>query len=293
MKEREKKLYFNKYEFEKVKKIAEMDPNMGLIAYQNYIEKYPQDYSSYLYYISFLIMLGHFEEAEKLLNVAKALYFTASLYQKNEEKARLQNYNIHFCTIKLLAYQNKISELLEYYDKHYEEIKDIGSDVKFYYESLLEKKDSSNRENNSYLFRQILEYKESDFKEHIKKHMADYNNNQKCIKNIFCPDFPINDVIEEIKKYIPSDKRLNTGFIQNVYVFKYDGCGRDNNKLVDYFVVVVFNNTCNFITMCPSSGYENYSYVDLNYMKEKKDSVNQTKVLSRIDKFNQRYKRNV
>lgn len=294
MKEKEKKIYFNKFEFEKVKRISEIDPKNGLIAYQNYIENYPEDYASYLYYVGLLITLSHFDEAERILNMVKARYITASIYQRNEDKARMQNYNIHFCTIKLLAYQHKYKELLEYYDEHYEEVKDIGYEIKLYYETLLGKKFTGCRNMNSYLFRQIVDYQESDFKNHIKKHMADYNENDRNYsKTFFSHDFPIDEVIEETKKYIPSDKGLNTGFIQNVYVFKYDECGRDNNKLVDYFVVVAFDNTCKIITMCPSGGYEKYPYIDLNYMKEKKDQVEETKVLSRIDKFNQRYKRNV
>ena len=105
---------------------------------------------------------------------------------------------------------------------------------------------------------------------------------------MFVSGFEIDRVLEEIKKYIPSDKRIYSGFYQDTYVFKYDFSGKDNNKATDYFKVICFHNTSDIITICPSLYCENLPYVDLNYMEKEKPKQ---KTLSQIDKFNQRYRR--
>ena len=62
--------------------------------------------------------------------------------------------------------------------------------------------DLRRREPNSYMFRQIVEYKEEDFRDHIKKHLADYNENDRNISvAYFNSDFPIDKAIIEVKKY--------------------------------------------------------------------------------------------
>ena len=76
------------------------------------------------------------------------------------------------------------------------------------------------REYQSYFFKQILEYRESDFFEHVQKHLADYNlNADKPNNSIFVPDFPINKVIEEIKNKIPSEERMHTVFLEDIYIY--------------------------------------------------------------------------
>jgi len=153
----------------------------------------------------------------------------------------------------------------------------------------LNKLNSDPQNNIPYIYKQIIDYKESEFLKHIKKHMADYNQDvDNPNKNIFAPNFPINEIIEEIKKYIPSNKKICPGFYEDIYIFKYDYCGRADNKIVDYFKVVTFNNTTEFITMLPVENAEYLPYIDLNYLK-KEDSNNKIKKLSQIDKFNQRY----
>lgn len=135
----------------------------------------------------------------------------------------------------------------------------------------------------------MIEYRESDFLDHIKKHMADYNSSLiNPNPNIFVPDFPLEEVLEEIKKYIPSDKRLFPGFYEDVYHFKYEHCGRENNRLVNFFKVVCFNDTQDIITICPISYGDELPYVDLSYMK-KEETKKEIKRPSALEKFNRRY----
>ena len=108
--------------------------------------------------------------------------------------------------------------------------------------------------------------------------------------SIFAYDFPILEIVEEIKKYIPSDKRINGGFYDNVYIFKYDYCGKVEGKTANYFKVVCFDGTSDFITIYPCVEGKNLPYTDLNYLQyANANSNNRGKVLSQIDKFNRRY----
>ena len=86
---------------------------------------------------------------------------------------------------------------------------------------------------------------------------------------------------------IPNENKLSWGFIEDTYIFKYDGCGRDNDRLVDYFKVVTFKNSKDIITMCPSCDCEEFSHVDLNYLNDKEEQ--KVKKISQIDKFYKRY----
>lgn len=152
--------------------------------------------------------------------------------------------------------------------------------------------DKNLREGNTYLYRQMVYYKNDDFLDHIKEHLADYNkdldNPNSCI---FSTDFPISEIIETVISYIPSNKRFFTGFYQDTYVFKYDCCGKVNNKTTNYFKVVCFNDTKDIITMFPSLNCNELPCIDLNYLiKNKITENNKVKRLSQIDKFNQKYK---
>ena len=57
--------------------------------------------------------------------------------------------------------------------------------VNFYCRGKLGILSGEKRDANSYLFRQITEYQESDFLEHIKKHMTEYTVNNKYIFFIY------------------------------------------------------------------------------------------------------------
>lgn len=286
----EKQLYFNKHEFCKISELSKKDPFVANIAYEHYFEKYPHDNSAKTYYISNLIAVGDLKKAQEELNKLEIELSRNSLYHFDVEKAKTLKHNIKICKLKLYLYQDRIEEALSFFYNNLSEFSYLGKEIMFYYRKLRGTLDLNRREPNSYMFRQIVEYKEEDFREHIKKHLADFNeNNREISVTYFNPDFPIDKVIGEIKNYIPSNKKMCYGFLENMYIFKYDQCGRDNNRLVDYFKVYTFNNSQNFITMCPSCDCEKYPSVDLNYLKEKEEQKKLEKRPSQIDKFRQRY----
>ena len=162
--------------------------------------------------------------------------------------------------------------------------------VLFYLECKLGINEKLNRNNLNYAKRQILEYNEDDFLYHIRKHLADFNKDlDEPNKFIFAVDFDIEKIYQEAKKYIPSDKKLLSGLYEEHYYFKCDECGRVNNKITDYFKIIGYYDTSNFITMCPTIKVDNIPCVDLNYLKDNTQS--NVKKISQVDKFYKRYQK--
>ena len=285
--------FFDKWEFDRALDIADLNPLESKLRFEEYLRKYPKDYSAYTYYIYVLIILGKFDEAERVLNFINTEYKKDSQFNIDSSRVKLLKKNILFSTMKLLSYQEKFEELELLFSKYRKELNDINlNTINFYCKKKNGKLNPNKREINSYIFRQIVEYKESDFFEHIKKHLDEYNINlENKNDNVFVPDFPINDIVLEIKKYIPSNKGLHFGFFEDIYVFKYNECGRENNKLVDYLKVVCFHNTKDFITILPAAHCEQLPYVDINYLINDKKEV-KIKRLSQTEKFNQKYRNN-
>lgn len=286
-----KNKHFDKWEFDNAANIINSNPYEAKLRFENYISKYPNDCSAHIYYSFVLSKLGLFDETEHIINEAMIL-FEKNLNSLNKQSIIEIKKNYINAMLSLLSYQGKYKELLEFYSKHisYTKEMDINRTI-FYCKKKLGLLDLNRRDKNSYIFRQTVEYKESDFLEHIKKHMEEHNINipepNDCV---FYSDFPLKKVLEEIKKNIPSDKRIFPGNYDNLYVFKYNRCGKKKDKPVDFIKVVCFHDTKDIITMYPANDCENLPYTDLNYLNEEKPSP-KAKRLSQIDKFNQRYKR--
>lgn len=291
------KRFFNTWEFEQAYNIFHNlhNPIDAKFLFEEYLKKYPKDYLAYTYYISVLITLGEFEKAEKHLNSLKFLFNNKQLSFETDKLYALER-RIIANTLRLLAYQEKFEELYQYYLINQNKINHIDKDMNlnhivFYCKFKLGKLDSTKRAHKTYLFRQIIKYDYNDFLAHIKKHLADFNQHVNISnQSIFVPDFPLEKVLDEIKKLIPSDKKLYTGFFENSYIFKYDECGKDYNKLTNYFKVVCFHNTNNIITIYPSIENNYVPFIDLNYLKENNDKP-LVRRLSQTEKFNLKYKR--
>lgn len=288
-----KNKYFNTFEFRSALDLLEKNPEVSKLKFEQYIKDYPYDYSAYTYYITCLITLGNLEEAENNIEYLKKIDYT-NINSKDEfnKSKHLQN-NIVFSYVKLLCYQHKYDELYKLCLDNFSIINNIGlSSVFFYCKKKLNMIDNGSRIGEKYLHRQMIDYKESDFLEHIKKHLPNFNKDLSSPNpSIFAYNFPINEIIEAIKNFIPSSKRLFTGFYDDTYFFRYDYCGKENNKYTNYFKVICLHDTSNIITMCPSLNCENLPYIDLNYLKQNINEENtKVKKRSQIDKFNQRYK---
>ena len=266
------------------------NPFESKVKLENYLKKYPNDYYSYSFYIYSLIILGEFDNAKRILDYLESIQYIDRKFLLFIKKNKYLKNRLIFNYLKLLIYQGKYSESYSFYTNYPLEIKEINSAI-FYCKCRLGMVNFNTRKNLFYLHRQIIKYDEDDFLYHIREHSYDYNttlNNPN--SNIFNSCFLITQVIEAIKSFIPSSKRLFTGFFEDSYYFKYDSCGTVNNKKANFIKVICFHDTDNIITMFPCMNIEELPYIDLNYLNktDNKESIKIRK-LSQIDKFNKRY----
>ena len=278
--------FFNYRSLEKCMEMIKYDPIGAISAFEKYIDKYPNDYSAYTHYAHSLLVLGKVEDAIKIINYVEKMSKNDINYTKFFKKNDYLNRTIIINKYRILAQLEKYNELYEYYNKTHFLLTESFNIIPFVCEKKLGLLDS-NRDYSRYYFNQMADYNEEDFLKHIEKHMADYNSNvDKSNLAIFSPYFKLDEALKEIKNITPSKKKLCTGIFEDTYYFKYNDCGRDHNKITDYFLVVTFHNTNKIITMCPTIGVENCPHEDLNYLN--KDKV---KIISQIEKFNRKYKK--
>lgn len=288
-----KTTYFNEWEYKHALSLISFNPVKAETLYKEYLEKYPLDCCAYGDLAYVLIILRKFDEAECVLNIANDIFQKESYFYDDPVDGNKLKDRLLFDTLKLWSFQERYDELYRYCYENAQKIDDLEMQSLAFFSKIRSGRLAGKPRNEyNYRSKQIIEYHEEDFFEHIKKHLADYNlNPDKSDNATFVPKFPFERVFEEVKKYIPSEKGLCIGFCDNKYFFKYDGCGRVKNKLVNHFIVVCLHNSTDFITMYPVDWAEELPYVDLNYMISEKEDV-KTRRRSQIDKFNQRYKRN-
>ncbi|MBQ3436008.1 MAG: tetratricopeptide repeat protein [Bacilli bacterium] len=259
--------------------LATVNPEEALLKYEEYLEKYPKDYSAYTDYAYTLLVLGRVEEAEKLME------FTERQIEKRSDNHF--NYVIKN-KIRLFILQERYEEL---YDLclEYPDIDDNINPIIVYCKEKLGILKSDDVSNTGYLCHQISNYQEEEFLNHIERHLDSDNLDQdERSAAYFSYDFPLEKILKESRKYIPSSLRVLQYYISNTYFFKYDACGKVENQTADYFRLVTIHDTDKYITMFPSIEGEGFPYVNLNYLREKEEKP-KVKVKSQVEKFNQRY----
>ena len=285
--------YFNELEFKNAYSMIDIDPYEAKSRLEEYINKYPNDYIARTYYSYILIVIGKFDEAEKVINQTKKISYLDSHYFSLTEKFGWIKYGIVLNEMRLLARKGKYAELKKLFsENNYIVINGDFRYIPFYCNKKLGLANAL-LDGDNYLTKQVKSYDEERFFDHIKKHMINEDENDEYYNNsVFLEDFDVRKVVSEIKKLIPNEKKLCTGFFEDSYYFKYDNCGRCDNKLQDFFKLIAFHDTCDFITMYPCSSSSNMPHIDLNYLAEQSINKNQKKIkkLSAIEKFNLRYK---
>lgn len=287
------KKHYDTWQFKQAQDTRGENPTEAIEKFEAYLKEYPNDYSAYGYYATNLIMVGRIDDAQKVINdLERTVKKDTRFVTREPYKMEAVVFSIFYNRLRIYSYKGEYQKLYDLCMNHPKEVKHMNlNDLMFYCKNKLGRIHIKRTSAGAYLFRQIVEYKEEDFLDHVQKHLADYNSTlDDPNKNIFSPDFPLNDVLKEIKKNMPSDKKLLSGFWENVYIFKYNECGRVNNKLVNYFKVVCFDGTGDIITMLPVDFGEELPHVDLSYMIEEKP-VKETKRESAIERFNRRFKR--
>ena len=280
------KNYFNSLDFEKAFQLICINPYEAKLKFEKYIDNYPKDYYTMCFYSNVLLTLNDVVGAKEILEKSLVLSQSDKKFQKNERKLNFYEVAYVFSKLSILIREKKFKDFYEYYNnnkfpyitnhfkssKYFCDIK-LGLNVK--------------EEYMGYLLKQVKNYSESEFLNHIRKHLMDINIEQENENSsVFAVDFDVKKVLEEVKKFIPSEKKL-CNKIADIYIFKYDSCGRCNGKLQDYFRVVCIQNTIDFITMFPTIDSRNLPYFDLNYMHDSHNS--KVKRLSQIEKFNRKY----
>ena len=275
--------HYNNLECNYAFSLINTDVDEALIAYQEYIKKYPDDFRAYPFYSYVLIIKGELELAQKVLDESKNRFLFNNFYKGNNTKNFVIFRNFHLNQLRILACEKRYQDVLDYYKKYKMFFVEDRLDVLLFYcrkkLGILSNKEISGKQ--SYIHRQIVDYNEEEFINHV----YDYHGSDKeDVSVTFNYDFPIERIVEEVKKYIPSEKALHTGFYDDKYIFKYDYCGRIDNKGQDYFSVFCFPGTKELITMFPSKEGEYLPHVDLNYLYEDNKEVK-----SQIDKFREKY----
>lgn len=287
-------IYYNEHEFRKILKLSDNNPSLSIEKFEEYIKRFPNDYDCRTFYISLLVKLRELSKAEIELAKLEEQIQNDYKYKRHTDKKKKTYSILMLCKVKLLFYQNKYHECYDYIQMHLPTI--LENDINLAPTKLFCKKElgllneEHDNEKNSYLFKQIIDYSEERFLEHIKEHLVSDTQSSEKSSSIFKESFPLEEALIEIKNNTPSNLRIYSGMLEDIYIYKYDFCGKYGNKNTDYFKVVAIHDTQNFITMYPCIEGKNWDQLDLNYLR--KDDSKQ-KIISQIDKFNQRYKKTI
>lgn len=131
----------------------------------------------------------------------------------------------------------------------------------------------------TYLYQQVFDYSLERLAEHIDKNHGYFGKTSR-----FNEDIDPSELVLQIPELL--DKGVlhkNADFDR--YIVKYDGIGRIGEKITDWLEIVVIPNTRNVLTMYPVSD----KIEDSKQEKKSDNSKSKEKVLSRIEKFNQKY----
>lgn len=279
--------FYNAIKFKKAISQIKNNPWTAKLLLEKYINEYPKDYDGRVYYIHVLITLNMVDEAISYMNDLIDEVNGNNQFLKSE-KYEIFASKLFSNMVKILAIQGKYKQIYSLIQENINWFDNQHYCLKLFCEVKLGiiNKDNIDMSFLSYMEKQIINYEEEDLINHLRKHLAEGNiDKSETNKNIFSPNFDLKRVLQEIKKYIPSDDKIISTALSDFYIFKYNDCGREENKITDYFKVICFHNTNKIITMLPISDRCNIQYIDLNYLIENKPSNN----MSQIDKFNKRF----
>jgi len=166
--------YFNTFEFKNAISILETNPYEAKIRFEEYLKKHPKDYMARVYYTFVLLKIKELDNIEEILNITEKDINEDPAYQNNSKNNITLKDHIIKSKLSLLSYQERYEELYHYYVKNLDRVNEMDENSVFFYcKKKLKKLDPNRRNENSYTFRQIVEYKESDFLEHEKNHLLD------------------------------------------------------------------------------------------------------------------------
>ena len=283
--------HYNEYKYKKIKNIKDTNPVLAEQLFVGYLDEYPGDYFAKCSYIDQLVTLNKLKEAREKLNELSEI-ISKDGYFKYVEKEKMHSfrYKMQYTIIRLLMYEENYYEALRQIMEY--KCKFLEGEVNFELAKIIclrktGKLDQTKLDTITYVVHQFLNYSEEDLLNHIKCHFAEKSRKEE-MNSYFTYDFPIEEIVNEVRKYIPSEKAIFTGIEDSSYFFKYDSCGKYERKVENFFKVVCFYKTDKIITMYPVDYGEDLPYVDLNYMKQEEKYIDDRKTSNQLSKF---YKR--
>lgn len=279
------KKYWNALKKNKIYDIRKTNPELARRKCEEYMSKYPRDYEAKILYANILITLGETSFAYEFLTKAILLYRT-NKNLKADNKAYLDR-RAYMTELRYLSFTKQYEQLYQLLDDYAYLNYDFVKQIKYYCEKKLGKDIAINKV-KGYRNRQVVDYSYDKFRNRLEKHTVERNIGKKNPDpRIFSKDLPIDKILEEVKKSLPTAPRLYYGIMFTTYVFKYDHCGTENNEETDYLKVICTYDTNDIITMYPALECEELPYIDLNYLKDT-NSENQ-KELSYVKKNQKTY----
>ena len=270
------KSFFNEKIIERINNSMKVAPYRALENLEEYLISHPLDYTARVIYAEHLISLGRYEDAKEMLDYVELSIKTDQKYYKYKDKLEKINLNLVEAHIKLALYTKEYREAFTLMTQNFHLLKD--NDRHMHVPIMVCRKElgilteDEEKYADYYMMGQIYDYKEERFLDHIQKHLSTSNmSEEEKSLAIFNEEFPIQEVYEYIKNNLDKCIPLHNGYVENVYYFKYDFCGRCERKVTDYFKLVVFHNNQGFITMYPTLEGRFMPYMDLNYLKIKEN----------------------
>lgn len=285
-----KNMYYDHHEFMKALNVKDIDTDLSIDRFKEYIENYPLDFSASAYYISVLIKNKRLDEAD--IALAK---LEENLMENNYENFLPEQVDkiksaIVYSKLKLLMYKEKYMEAFAYIfnnsymlncDRDYLEAimlyirKKVGN-IHTHYQLCPDE----------YMINQILDYSHERLLEHVNRNVAVEDVNIDANIPVFSNEFPLDEVIEYVRSNTPNDHAIYNGIFEDTYIYKYDLCGKIGKKNVDYFKVLTFHDTNQILTIHPCIEGDYLDYTDINYLNR---NSNVGHVESGLERFNKRY----
>ena len=278
---KEKKYYDDKW-FKRILLLLDNKKlDQALAELTDYIECFPYDVCARTSYANLLVDYKRLDEAETIIN--------ETIITKKTKK--VDKHELLRVRTKLLCFQRKYEECYQILVNNEAILK---KDLDDYYSLLVFLKKNlclpitEEEASKSYTASQIFAYSESKAIEHIKKHVDNFDSKE---GSSFNSDFPLEEVYYKLRQILPLDvdSYLYSGMGRVVYIFKYEGNGRNFRRVTDYIRVICIIDTSDIITMYPYDNSHNFLVVDYDFGIKKEEDKPKAKRLSQIDKFNQRY----
>lgn len=141
-----------------------------------------------------------------------------------------------------------------------------------------------------YSMQQVLNYDEKKALDHINKHLSSKDE-----KVFFSDKINVNKLFKIIRDKIDNNKKINTYDSMEIHYYMIPGIGYVDGFLCNTLKVINVPNTNNIINMYPTlESDQKFEILDIDYgqiYKDKEQTNQKVKTMSRAERFNQKYKK--